>query len=370
VPASFEVSEINSMEELTLKLGAHFNSATFDAKLSADLQTVGRKSIKMVKFVQKYYTVTMVQPQKPLDLFKNKLKAREAFESGKTPLYVNSITYGRVCYFFLESEQSASEFKAHLEGEYHGSVTAGGEVDVATKKDLNSMKYSATIIGGSGSQGILAVNGYDGFMKMLQDDGRLDKTALALPISYSCKFLADNKQAFVNLYSSYTKRTCQPVTSDKIRAVFKVEKITYISGDRDDVKWGYLIEAKTYKGSPNAATPFLVSRQRAWFDNDRANYIQLKKGASYDLEIMSDPFEFNIADFQNGEQKVDLHAVIVKVGWGVFGQDYTSGNFNKTVMMKDALKLDQGAAAIPKTFAVQYEDAKLEFTYRVEILNH
>lgn len=368
VQASFEVSEINSMEELTLKLGAHFNSATFDAKLSADLNTQNRKSIKMVKFVQKYYTVTMVQPKSPTELFKNQQKAVEALQSGKTPLYVNSITYGRVCYFFMESDQSVSDFKGHLEAEYHGSVTAGGEMDVNTRKDISNMKYSATIIGGTGANGILAVNGFEGFMAMLRDDGKLDKTSLALPISYSCKFLADNKQAFVNLFSSYTKRTCKPVTSNVVKAVFKLEKITYVSGDRDNVRWGYLFEAKTYSGSSGSVTSFLVNHQRAYLDNDRANYITLAKGATYEMDIVSNPFEFNIADFQNGSQKIDFHAKVVKVDWGVFEQDYVSGSFNKTVMMKDALKLDAGPAAMPKTFVVQYEDAKLEFTYRVEIL--
>ncbi len=369
VQASFEVSEISSMEELTLKLGAHFNSATFDAKLSADLQTSNNKTIKMVKFVQKYYTVTMVQPQRPIDLFKNKQKAVHAFQSGKTPLYVNSITYGRVCYFFMESEQSTSDFKAHLEAEYHGSVTVGGEVDVNTKKDLNSMKYSATIIGGSGASGILAVNGYEGFMAMLRDDGKLDKAALALPISYSCKFLADNRQAFVNLYSSYTKRTCQPVKSDKIKAVFKLEKVRYVEGARDEVKWGYLFQASTYKGADPIRGISLISQDKAWSEKERPNYILLKKGAEYDVDMSSEPFEFNIADFQNGEQKVKLYAELVKVGWGVFGTDYKSGGSTKTVMMKDALKLDSGPAAIPRTFAVQYEDAKIEFVYRVEIVN-
>ncbi|MES2849847.1 MAG: thiol-activated cytolysin family protein [Bacteroidota bacterium] len=369
VQASFEVSEINSMEELTLKLGAHFNSATFDARLSADLNTTNQKSIKMVKFVQKYYTVTMVQPKKPIDLFKNKLKAIEALQSGKTPLYVNSITYGRVCYFFMESEQSTSDFKAHLEAEYHGSVTAGGEVDLETKKDVNSMKYSATIIGGSGANGILAVNGFNGFMQMLQDDGKLEKTALALPISYSCKFLADNKQAFVNLFSSYTKRTCKPVKSDRIKAVLKLEKITYVSGDRDEVRWGVIFEAKTYKTEKTTSTPFLMSYKKAWAESDRPNFIVLKKGSAYEIDVTTAPFEFNIADFQNGEQKIDLRAAVVKIDWGVFGDDYTSAFFDKTVMMKDALKLDSGPAAIPKTFVVQYEDAKLEFTYKVEILN-
>jgi hypothetical protein len=86
------------------------------------------------------------------------------------------------------------------------------------------------------------------------------------------------------------------------------------------------------------------------------------------MDLVSSPFEFNIADYQNGEQKIDLRAIVVKIDWGVFQEDYVSGNFYKTVMMKDALKLDAGPAAIPRTFVVQYEDAKLEFTYRVEIM--
>lgn len=365
VQASFEVSEINSMEELTLKLGAHFNSATFDAKLSADLNSSNRKSIKMVKFVQKYYTVTMVQPKKPTDLFKNKQKAIEALQSGKTPLYVNSITYGRVCYFFLESEQSTSEFKAHLEAEYHGTVTAGGQADIETKKDINSMKYSATIIGGSGANGILAVNGFEGFMQMLRDDGKLEKTALALPISYSCKFLADNKQAFVNLFSSYTKRTCQPVKSDKIKCEFILREIKYVSGDADKKDFAYSFHLQLYKGNqrpPQFQNVFFVAEKGVKNDKD---YFTLSKGSSFIIDLKSNVFEVSLDDYNSGNFNLQLDANF-KTWWTY---SYFSDANVKNISLKEALVIGQQAAASPeqnaKTFQLQKFDVVVEFKYYV-----
>lgn len=366
VQASFEVSEINSMEELTLKLGAHFNSATFDAKLSADLHTVGHKSIKMVKFVQKYYSVTMVQPKKPTDLFKDKRKATEAFQSGKTPLYVNSITYGRVCYFFLESEDNATDFKAHLEAEYHGSVTAGGEGDVATRKALNSMKYSATIIGGSGSNGILAVDGYEGFMRMLRDDGKLDKTALALPISYSCKFLADNKQAFVNLYSSYTKRTCQPVKSNKIKAIIRIDDFVTLEQPNETNYWGFNINALT--GTTNGVDYVTrLSFDKGSNADAAASRVGLKINSPYSIDKTSDVFLIDLNDYNSGKLKLYFSAFVVR---SPLNGLYTTrtGNGTKSVLMKDALNLQLTAGAPAKDFIVQFEDMKVKFTYRVELI--
>lgn len=364
VQASFEVSEINSMEELTLKLGAHFNSATFDAKLSADLNTTNRKSIKMVKFVQKYYTVTMVQPKRPIDLFKNKQKALEAFRSGKTPLYVNSITYGRVCYFFLESEQSTSDFKAHLEAEYNGSVTVGGEADVETKKDINSMKYSATIIGGSGANGILAVNGFDGFMKMLQDDGKLDKTALALPISYSCKFLADNKQAFVNLFSTYTKRTCVPVKSDKIKCQFVLSEVKYVKGDADSKYFAYGFHLQLYSGNQKPAqyqNLFFVAERGVSNTND---YFTIKKGESVKLDKRSDEFEVSLDDYNSGNFKLQLDANFKT--WWTYA--YFSPANITSVSLKEALLVGPQATSPDvnaKTITMQLYDVTVELKYYV-----
>jgi thiol-activated cytolysin len=362
VQASFEVSEINSMEELTLKLGAHFNSATFDAKLSADLNTSNRKSIKMVKFVQKYYTVTMVQPKKPTDLFKNKQKATEALQSGKTPLYVNSITYGRVCYFFLESEQSTSDFKMHLEGEYRGSVTAGGEGDIETRKDINTMKYSATIISGSGANGILAVNGFDGFMQMLRDDGKLEKTALALPISYSCKFLADNKQAFVNLFSSYTKRTCVPVKADKIKCQLVLAEMRYVDGDADRKDFAYAFYAQSYKGDMRPP-----AFQNAFFSSEKGvknekSYFPIKKGESYIINERSTPFEVSLADYESGNLSLQLSGHFKT--WWTYA--YFADLKFSTLSIKEALVLGQQAAAPEqnaKVLRVQKFDVVVEFKF-------
>jgi len=369
VQASFEVSEINSMEELTLKLGAHFNSATFDANLSADLAKSNHKSIKMVKFVQKYYTVTMVQPRKGTDLFKNKQKAQEAFESGKTPLYVNSITYGRVCYFFMQTDKSISDIKAHVDGEYKGSFNAGGSLDVTKKDELFTSNYSATIIGGNGANGMRAVDGYEGFMEMLRDGGTLDKSALALPISYSCKFLADNKQAFVNLYSSYTKRTCKPVKSDIVKAVLKIVKMTSLEQGESTASWGYLVEARTANNPNIFAEPFLISFQRGYFDNDRTNYVNLKKGDIHEMDLTSKTFEFNINDLRSGKQVLWISARVVEVDYtNILDPDDFSPLVQKTVMLREVVNLDMSGVPKESKLYVQFSEGKLEFTFMVEIL--
>ncbi len=362
--ASFEVSEISSMEELILKVGAHANSATFDANLKFDLSNNTQKHIKMIKFVQKYYTLTMVQPSKPTDLFKNKQKATEAFESGKTPIYVNSITYGRIAYFFMETDISNSDIQAHLDGQYKGAITAGAELDLKLKNEKQKSLYSGTIIGGTGA---VPIGGYEDFIRFIKEGGELDQTSLAVPIAYSCKFLADNKQAYVNLFSSYTKRTCTPVKTNKIKARIKIIDFVSLTQPNDKNDWGFSIDVLT--GTTDGVDYNVQLKYDKGSNADAgAKRVSLKTNEAYSIDVTSNVFDIDLNQYNSGQLKLVLYGFAVRSAYSFVFTDRRSSTIVKKILMREALNLDMTAGALPKDFILQFEDMKVKFTYLVELI--
>jgi len=51
----------------------------------------------------------MDQPDSPFDVFQNEQDALDVLRSGKTPLYVSQVTYGRMAYFFMKTSMSARQ---------------------------------------------------------------------------------------------------------------------------------------------------------------------------------------------------------------------------------------------------------------------
>jgi hypothetical protein len=200
-------------------------------------------------------------------------------------------------------------------------------------------------------------------MKMLQDDGKLEKTALALPISYSCKFLADNKQAFVNLSSTYTKRTCVPVKSDKIKCQLVLSEMKYVSGDADKKDFAYAFYAQSYMGDarPEAFKDVFFMSEKGVKNTE--NYFSIKKGESYTINARSNTFEVSLADFESGNFNLQLSANF-KTWWT---NAYFSELAYSNLSIKEVIVLGQQAAAAPeqnaKTLRASKYDVVVEFKF-------
>lgn len=244
IQANFEIKEVYSKEQLSIALGGHFAYGGGEVNFDFNYDTESESTMKVIKFAQKYYTIDMDQPDSPFDVFQNEEDALEVLESGKTPLYVSQVTYGRMAYFFLKTSMSSSEIKAHLDAAYNGGVTeASGYGDLEIAKLLEQSEMSALIIGGDSSQPLSAVDGVEGFKDMLRDGGTLSPTSLGVPISYTARYLSDSHIARSNLLSTYTKRECREVVGTHESIVISLDDIEMTSAWEDHSELGYYFAA-------------------------------------------------------------------------------------------------------------------------------
>jgi Thiol-activated cytolysin len=224
---AFSKEESNSTEQSTLKLGMSAKYLAASAKASLSTSRSANEHTIMARFIEKAYTIRMVLPQKPNDVFSKDFTQGvldDQIKLGRIgkdniPTYVASITYGRVMMFSFTSTGSASEVAAAFNAVYDGKVfKASADLSAEQKRTLANAKISVASVGGQ------SVNVSDLIKSGKLEDYFLKETSIDSykPISYEVRNLGDNSIAKVSETTKYNIKECnaQPLpVPDKYQKV-------------------------------------------------------------------------------------------------------------------------------------------------------
>src|SRR6266568_4306132 len=187
-----EIEQVYSEQQLTLALGA--SVAYAGAKVSANFDWNNKQTMSryVVNYTQAYYTVDVDQPRGPGDLFAGDVTldvVKANVGAGGPPVYVSSITYGRMVIFTFESQYSGEEMKAALDFAYKGGIDVSGSVSVSYKNIISSSKITAFVLGGDGGMAAQSIDSYDALMAFIKSGGNYSKDSPGAPIAYKLAYL-------------------------------------------------------------------------------------------------------------------------------------------------------------------------------------
>jgi thiol-activated cytolysin len=98
----FDIYQAYSEQQLALSLRASYKTGVVNVQGGFDFSNKKVKTRLVAKFIQNYYTLDMDLPNQPSDLFDGDVE-RSLFGTNM-PMYVSSVTYGRMALFTIESE--------------------------------------------------------------------------------------------------------------------------------------------------------------------------------------------------------------------------------------------------------------------------
>jgi thiol-activated cytolysin len=233
-----EIEQVHSEQQLALALGAQVSwlggSASIAASFDWSKQNV--KSRYVVRYTQAYYTVDLDAPGKPSDLFDPSVTiddVKDVMTEQNPPLYVSSVTYGRMVVFTFESEYSSEELGAALDFAYSGGVDVSGDVSVTYKDILSKSKITAFILGGAGGAAAQTIDSYDALMDFLKSGGDYSKDSPGAPIAYKLSYLKDNSPGRLSLTTDYSVTDCERIAQD-IKVTLKSIRVEDAGGDAGD----------------------------------------------------------------------------------------------------------------------------------------
>ncbi len=273
-----EVEQVHSEQQLTLALGASvaYAGAKVAASFNFDDHTVLSRYV--VKYTQAYYTVDVDQPEDAAALFAKSvslgdLKAKVG--PGNPPVYVSSITYGRMVIFTFESKYSGEEMGAALDFAYKGGVDVSGDVSVKYKDIISSSKITAFILGGSGGDAAQSIDSYDALIAFIKKGGNYSKDSPGAPIAYKLAYLKDNSPARLSFTTDYSVKECVRV-GQQILVTLKSIKVDSAGGDAgsDLELYGNIAATSRPKGGANLPETNIFTR-------DSSHYVSIKEGETW-----------------------------------------------------------------------------------------
>lgn len=271
---SSEIEEVYSQGQLSLAFGASVGGAISQYLTIGggfDFASESIKSRYLVRYMQSYYTVDMDPPTSPSAFFADDVgldEVREKIPPDDPPIYVSSVTYGRMVLFAFESDYSSAELGAALDVAYHdGTNNVTGEVSLTYEEILSNTKITAYILGGSGGVAAEAIDSYEGLMEFIHSGGDYSKESPGAPIAYKLAYMADHTPARMSLTQSYEAVWCERV-NQPVLARLKSFTVEYASYDVGNVELYGTITAS-------------ANNEVTLFDKDGSNYIQIAEGATY-----------------------------------------------------------------------------------------
>jgi|JI10StandDraft_1071094.scaffolds.fasta_scaffold03311_16 thiol-activated cytolysin len=268
-----EIEEVHSDEQLALALGAEVSWLGSAGHISAsfDWSSQQTRSRYLVKYTQAYYTVDLDAPARPSDFFADAVTLGDVqarLDDGNPPLYVSSITYGRMVVFTFESEYSAEEMEAALDFAYSGGVDVSGDVSVTYKDIISRSKITAYILGGSGGEAARTIDSYEALIDFIKDGGNYSRESPGAPIAYKLSYLRDNSPGRISLTTDYEVKDCERV-SQKVKVTLKSIRVDSDGGDGGD---NLELYGRITATGESAAT---------LFDKGTGNYVAINEGQTW-----------------------------------------------------------------------------------------
>ncbi len=268
-----EIEEVHSDQQLALAMGADVSWLGGAASIAAsfDWQSQDTRSRYLVRYTQAYYTVDVDAPGSPSDFLDPSVQLSDVepvINEQNPPLYVSSVTYGRMVVFTFESQYSSEELGAALQFAYNGGVDVSGDISVTYKDIISSSKITAFILGGSGAVAAQSITSYDDLMNFIKTGGNYSKDSPGAPIAYKLAYLKDNSPGRISLTDDYDVKDCNRV-SQKVKVTVRAIRVDDAGGDPGN---NLEIYGQIYAQGTD---------RTVFFDRDSSNYVQISAGTQF-----------------------------------------------------------------------------------------
>jgi thiol-activated cytolysin len=215
-------AEVYSEEHLSVALGANYRGATTKVSGSLNFNTSEKKYKYVLKFIQRYFTLDLDSPGKsPSDLFTD-LPSIQSLGS-TSPVYVSSVTYGRMVLYTVESDSTISQVKAALDAARKAGPEVEFKVDSESEEIIKNSNIKALVIGGAASSAAEIINSPKDVYDFIAEGGNYSKDSPGAPLAYKLRYVKEGfPVAKVILSTEYQIRDCDVAYPEYLAVISKI----------------------------------------------------------------------------------------------------------------------------------------------------
>lgn len=234
---SLSYTRVRSKEELALSLsagGGFFD--LFEANSNFELEESGEVTTYLITLFQSYYTLIFERPERASDFFAKDVTVEDLnpfIGEGNYPVYVSSVTYGRVYYFLISSTESASEVSASVSASFDlGFLDVGGSGYYNQVKDLSQLRVQAWAYGGDTGTALSAITG--NLYRFLEEVKNDNNIKLAKPVSYAIRTVRSATLVKNEIYTKFTVVSdCRPYVLSDLDILIEPRSLYFGCVERD-----------------------------------------------------------------------------------------------------------------------------------------
>ena len=330
----FESREAHSSSQTSLNLGfsAEYLGGSLEGRLEVDKQ--GEEHTYFAYFIQKAFTVNMQLPTAPHDMVNDSfteeqlqaLRDRDMISDENMPLYISSMSYGRVLVYKFTSSHSRERIKAAMSFSYDGvAVSGSGYTEAELLNTLSTARIEIAAYGGNQSN-IESLIRSGRLSDYFVEDTRLTSMK---PISFEIRNLQDNTTARISRTTEYKVKQCSytgrtiPAIGERVKVLFDS---VYIPTDCDGgINQGDIygrFDVITYDG-PNGGQ---ITRRITTID--RGSNIKVQSGNTLSLTGSRFANDKEIVVNRYYGKDFRISATLRDADGGSLGADDIVGNWN------------------------------------------
>ncbi len=258
---SFDETYVEDFRQSMLDLGVSMSWWSWgNGSLQTDFSasTEEYETSYLCRFSQAYFTASVVPPSSPDDVFAAGVDVADIdgyMGVDDPPCYVSSVTYGRVGFLsmhsFARKDSVALAVKAAFDGMGWDLET---EMNASYRSILNSSEIKILVRGGDATDGVLPILGdpVQGLRNWIEGGASLTAASDAVPISYTTRYLKDNRLAAFAYNNEWTVEQCEPATMMFRVAVPQLHCVTADDGWIDntlEVYYWFDLEYEPFTGA-------------------------------------------------------------------------------------------------------------------------
>ncbi len=311
--SSFTSVESHSSTQALVSLGLDARYLGAEASARLDYSKNASQHTYTAYFVQRLFTIAVDLPERPSSLFADGMAGADlqalGISGSNLPLYIDSVSYGRILMFSFTSSASRERIAAALEFSYNSPV---GGVDGFAETDLRQTLSSARIE-------VFALGGPNTGVQNLIRDGSLAsyfEAPLAInqvePISFTLRNLGDNRLATVGDTTSYEVRTCLPVGG----GLPQPKHWWPANGDTEDAVGD--VHITNMQGVYGAGWDGSDPAQRSWVFDGNGQYLHTWPTE----QVVPTDGPFTLSAWINPRATNGFHTIVSQVGGDLLAGDF------------------------------------------------
>ncbi len=212
---SYKASTSYSSQQLALSVGLNVEWMGNEVASQFNYSSTTVKKVAMMVFKQGFYTVTMNIPLAPSEVFGNNVsldKVKSVINHATPPAYVQSVVYGRIIMFRMESNLQVTDADMNLALEYATGVTnVSGNTETKIRNILANSTTTVALIGGNAAVATEAVSAqnFGDLQQIIKGQNAVyNKNNPGVPIAYTVLYLKDNSHAKMGYSTDYDIDEC------------------------------------------------------------------------------------------------------------------------------------------------------------------